>query len=100
MDRVRTLNRHIATGSELDFFSTVPASRSAYRFAIAMVVISTLVFVATIPVARTPVPREAAFIPVYESALAINALITALLLFGQFHRLRSWALLVLASGYL
>lgn len=97
---MRTLNRHIATGSELDFFSTVPASRSAYRFAIAMVVISTLVFVATIPVARTPVPREAAFIPVYESALAINALITALLLFGQFHRLRSWALLVLASGYL
>jgi PAS domain S-box-containing protein len=41
-----------------------------------------------------------AFIPNYESALAINALATASLLFVQFAMLRSRALLVLAGGYL
>src|SRR6202043_1280557 len=39
-------------------------------------------------------------IPSYESALAINDLITAVLLFAQFSILRSRALLVLACGYL
>ncbi|MGC2415530.1 MAG: MASE4 domain-containing protein [Stellaceae bacterium] len=41
-----------------------------------------------------------AFIPAYESALLINDLITAIMLFGQFGILRSRALLVLAGGYL
>ncbi len=36
----------------------------------------------------------------YQSALAINDLITALLLFSQFVILRWWALLLLASGYM
>jgi len=41
-----------------------------------------------------------AFIPSYESALVINDLITAVLLFGQFTKLRSPAICALASGYL
>ena len=45
----------------------------------------------------TPVP---AFVASYQSALAINDLITAILLFSQFSLLRSRALLLLASGYL
>ena len=52
------------------------------------------------PFARVPLPRIEAFIPTYESALAINDLITAVLLFGQFVRIRSLGLLILASGYL
>ena len=44
-----------------------------------------------------PVP---AFVASYQSALAINDLITALLLFSQFVILRWWALLLLASGYM
>ena len=44
--------------------------------------------------------RVDAFIPAYESALAIIDLITAVLLFGQFGRTRTLALLVLACGYL
>ncbi|WP_456640236.1 MASE4 domain-containing protein [Bradyrhizobium sp. USDA 10063] len=45
----------------------------------------------------TPVP---AFVASYQSALAINDLITAVLLFSQFVILRWRALLLLASGYL
>ncbi|WP_454622354.1 MASE4 domain-containing protein [Bradyrhizobium cenepequi] len=45
----------------------------------------------------TPVP---AFVASYQSALAINDLITAVLLFSQFAILRSRAMLLLASGYL
>ena len=44
-----------------------------------------------------PVP---AFVASYQSALAVNDLITAILLFSQFAVLRSRALLLLASGYL
>jgi len=39
-------------------------------------------------------------VPIYQSALTINDLITAVLLYAQFAILRSRALLVLASGYL
>jgi diguanylate cyclase (GGDEF)-like protein len=53
-----------------------------------------------IPFAQVPLPKLTAFIPAYESALAINGLVTAVLLFGQGNRRRSNALLALACGYL
>ena len=45
-------------------------------------------------------PTVWAFIPSYQSALATNDLITAVLLYAQFGQLRSRALLLLAAGYL
>jgi PAS domain S-box-containing protein len=80
--------------------STAPASSPDRRLAIAVVVASAVVFVATIPFVRVPLARVPAFIPSYESALILNDLITAILLFGQFARIRSRALLALAGGYL
>jgi len=53
-----------------------------------------------IPFAGLPLPRVWAFIPIYESALIISDLITAMLLFAQYDLLRTRSLLVLASGYL
>ncbi len=47
-----------------------------------------------------PLPPVPAFVASYQSALATNDLITASLLLSQFVILRSWALLLLASGYL
>ena len=82
------------------FLSTVTASPGAWRLAIAVVVVSAITFLVAIPFVRVPLASVPAFIPAYQSALAINDLITAILLFGQFNRLRSWALLTLASGYL
>ena len=47
-----------------------------------------------------PWPKVPGFIPVYESAVVVNDLVTAVMLFGQFSILQTRALLVLASGYL
>jgi signal transduction histidine kinase len=68
--------------------------------ALTVVAVSTLAFAAAVPFVRVRLPAIAAFIPSYESALAINDLITAVLIFGLFIELRSRALLALASGYL
>ncbi|MES2952264.1 MAG: MASE4 domain-containing protein [Pseudomonadota bacterium] len=61
---------------------------------------SVLIFIAAAPFARTALPQVPAFIPVYQSALVTNDLITAVLLLGQYSFLRSRALLLLASAYL
>lgn len=82
------------------FLSTLPAGSINRRLALAVVLVSTAVFFVAAPFAQAPLPQVWAFIPVYESALVINDLITAVLLFGQFAILRSRALLVLATGYL
>jgi PAS domain S-box-containing protein len=70
------------------------------RLALAAVILSIVVFFSMLPFARTPLAKIPAFIPSYESALALIELITAALLFGQFTKLRSKALLALACGYL
>jgi diguanylate cyclase (GGDEF)-like protein len=53
-----------------------------------------------VPFANLPLAKVTAFIPTYESALAISDLVTAVLLFGQGSRRHSRALLALACGYL
>ncbi len=89
------------TGDERSIFlATLPATNRDRMVALAVVGVSAVLFAiaavfATIPL--TPVP---AFIASYQSALALNDLITAILLFSQFSLLRSRALLLLASGYL
>lgn len=88
------------TGSKRVFLSLHPASRGERRLAWAVVGISLLGFALAAPFARTPLPRIEAFIPTYQSALTLNDLITAVLLFGQYSIDRSRGLLLLASGYL
>jgi signal transduction histidine kinase len=80
--------------------STAPARPSDRRVALAVVVVSTFVFLALIPFADVALPKLGAFIPAYESALAITDFVTAILLFAQFGIVRSRALLLLACGYL
>ena len=62
--------------------------------------VSAGVFAAAVPFAKQPLAPVQAFIPVYQTALIVNDLVTALLLFGQFHYLRGREILVLACGYL
>ncbi|MFI4987269.1 MAG: response regulator [Alphaproteobacteria bacterium] len=59
-----------------------------------------VIFLALTPFGSLQLPQVWAFIPAYESALAINDLITSVLLFSQFANLRARPLLVLAAGYL
>lgn len=82
------------------FPSTATPTVNEYRLALAVVLASALLFLLFVPFARLKLPELWAFIPVYQSALAIIDLITASLLFTQFTIVRSRALLVLACGYL
>jgi PAS domain S-box-containing protein len=82
------------------FLLNLPPQRSDRRLAAAVVVVSLLIFAVTAPFARTQLPAVWAFVPSYQSALAINDLITAILLYAQFATVRSRGLLLLASGYL
>jgi signal transduction histidine kinase len=82
------------------FLSTLPAGSRERRIAVVVIAVSAAIFVASAPLAKVQLTPLWAFIPVYESALVVNDLITAVLLFGQFSFLKSRALLLLASGYL
>ena len=82
------------------FLSNMPATRRDRMPALAVVIVSAMLFVAAVPFASVPLTPIPAFIASYQSALAINDLITAVLLFSQFAVSRSRALLLLASGYL
>jgi diguanylate cyclase (GGDEF)-like protein len=81
------------------FLSTLPASSRERGIAIAVMAVSSLIFLAAAPYAAVPLTPVPAFIPIYESALVINDLLTAVFLFGQVYISRSRALLLLACGY-
>jgi PAS domain S-box-containing protein len=82
------------------FLSTKPATQRDRALALAVVIISSILFACIVPFVGMPLTPVPAFVASYQSALAINDLITAVLLFSQFAILRTWALLLLASGYL
>jgi signal transduction histidine kinase len=67
---------------------------------LAVIATAVVTLLAMTPFARVHLPRIDAFIPAYEAALLVNDLITSVLLFGQFSRIRTYALLILACGYL
>jgi signal transduction histidine kinase/CheY-like chemotaxis protein len=92
MDRSSTLDDSTLIGAAPD--------RRANAIAFAVVLISLATLAVLTPFARTRLPAVPAFIPAYESALVLNDLITAVLLFGMFGRARTLALLILACAYL
>jgi len=82
------------------FLSTALATRREKRVALAIAAIALVAFLVTVPFVRLPLAKMPAFIPSYEAALFFIDLITAVLLFDQFFRVRSGGILFLASGYL
>jgi diguanylate cyclase (GGDEF)-like protein len=83
-----------------DFLSSLPAGRRERRFACAVIAVSTAIFALLVPFARLALIPEPAFIPIYQSALLVNDMITAVFLLGQRHLSRSPGLSLLAGGYL
>jgi signal transduction histidine kinase len=80
--------------------STLPAGPAQRRLALIVVIVSSVIFLLAAPFAKlalTPIP---AFLPAYQTALIVNELVTATLLFGQFNILRWRSLLLLAGAYL
>ena len=57
--------------------SSAVAGPGEQRFALAVIVVSTLVFLVLAPFAQVPLQPMPVFIPIYQSALVINDLITA-----------------------
>jgi diguanylate cyclase (GGDEF)-like protein len=82
------------------FLSDQSAGRGECRFAAAVIGCSTLIFLGLAPFAKLPLTPVPAFIPIYQSALLINDLITVVFLLGQSQFSRGKALIVLAGGYL
>ncbi len=82
------------------FISTALATRREKRAALVIALVALVAFLAAVPFVRVPLAKMPAFIPSYEAALFLIDLITAVLLFDQFARLRSGGILFLASGYL
>jgi signal transduction histidine kinase/DNA-binding response OmpR family regulator len=85
--------------SNSPFLSTLSPSQRERHVALTVVLVSIVVFLVAAPFAKVPLAQVPAFIPVYQSALIVCDLITAVLLWGQYGILRSRALLVLAAGY-
>lgn len=91
----------LPTGApERVFLSLLPPSDRQRLLAIAVVLASFAAFAAIAPFATRQLAAIPAFIPLYQAALALNELITAVLPFGQASILRSRAILALAAGYL
>ncbi len=82
------------------FMSSLPPGRPERRLAIATVVVSAVVFAVLAPFAGVQFARVWGFIPVYQSAIVVNDMVTAGLLLGQYAILREKSLLALAGGYL
>src|SRR6185436_14741320 len=80
--------------------ATLPAGPRERRLALAVVLLSAGFFIVAAPFAKVALPAIPAFMPIYQSALVVCDLITAILLFGQFAIFGAWPLLLLAGAYL
>ncbi|PMS15425.1 sensor histidine kinase [Trinickia dabaoshanensis] len=82
------------------FLSTLRPGRRERQLALGAVAVSVIVFAVLAPFAKWSLPMVWAFVPIYQSALAVCDLLTAALFIGQYHILFSRPLLILAGGYL
>jgi PAS domain S-box-containing protein len=96
----RGVGRRAADLPTAVFLSTLAPRRSQRRLAAAVVLVSLAIFAGLVPFAQVQLPQVWAFVPIYQSVIVTNDLITAVLLFGQFAILGRTALLALGTGYL
>ncbi len=80
--------------------ATAPAQQADWRIPTAVVLLSSVIFLICLPFSKQQLPYVWAFIPTYQTALAITDLLTAGLLLAQYNIARLRALLVLGCGYL
>ena len=79
--------------------SVHPADAALARRAAVASGLGLLVFLALAPFAKLPLARQPMFIPVVQTVLIVNDVVTALILFAQVHVTRSRPLAVVACGY-
>ena len=81
------------------FLATARATRREKQVVLVIACISLVAFIVIAPFARQPLAKVPSFISMYGAALLFVDLITSIILYDQFVRVRSAAVLVLASGY-
>lgn len=84
----------------LDLITTIVSTPRQRRYVLMVLTATVGIFAISAPFAQQPLPELWSIVPANHTALVIIALITALLLFGQVRILGSWAILLLACGYL
>ena len=94
------MNTREQTDDQPFLLINLPPSDAQRRLVFSIIGIFTIVFVAVLPFANTPLPRLDAWVPSFTAALVVSDLITSALLYSQFSISRQWALLVLATSYL
>jgi signal transduction histidine kinase len=80
--------------------SALPPTKAQKRLALSVALGLLVAFLATLPFMQVQLAPQNAFIPVVDTILFLNDLITAALLYTQFSVVRDRALLALAIGYL
>lgn len=80
--------------------AVAPAGPWDRRAALAIALLSLVVLAVVVPIVGEQWVAMPAFIPAYQSAAAVNDLVTAALLFGQYREARRPSLLLLGGGYL
>ena len=80
--------------------TAMPPAQPQQRLAFGVMAALLVAFVVTLPFRHLDLPPQSAFIPVVDTILFLNDLITAVLLYALFWVTRAAGLLVLASGYL
>ena len=86
--------------SELPLLLSAQDATRRSRNVVAIVIVLSLgIFLALVPFAKERLPAWPLFVPIYQTVLVVNDLVTAMLLFLQLRVARSVALLVLACGY-
>jgi signal transduction histidine kinase len=94
------MNEHNLSKDSSTFLSIAPAQPVAKRCALACIILLFASFGAIVPFARVTLPRIGVFIPIFDSVIALNNLVTAGLLLVGFSRSGLRAVLLLAGGYL
>jgi len=89
-----------STAECMAVLSGLPARRGERLLAFSIIVASTVIFLALAPFAKTQLSAVPAFIPIYQSALVLNDVITVVFLLGQRQFSRTDTLSLLAGGYL
>ena len=81
--------------------ATLPPGRAQKRLALAvMLAFLGVVLILAGALSNVQLARIDSFVPAYGTAMFVNDIITAVLLFNQFATLRSSALLAISTGYL
>ena len=89
-----------ATDASVVVLSDLTATSRQRRLVWTVAALQLVAFTIVVPFADIPWRRLDAFIPTLEGIMFVNDLITAFLLFTQYTMRPSYAILILASGYL